>query len=142
MKKRTLNGTESNVNNTSLRAPTISITRFAEDSSGTQHQIPHTDILCKLLYLDGKFFASDYQNFYCFKPDGTRLAFLSNVGYTISIGSVDGNIVYQTYSDMSEIVTVDKKQYFRDNLNGDHFYPDVNNDSIVNGRDWAGIINN
>ena len=142
LKKRTLNGTESNVNNTSLRAPTISITRFAEDSSGTQHQVPHTDILCKLLYLDGKFFASDYQNFYCFKPDGTRLAFLSNIGYTISIGSVDGNIVYQTYSDMSEIVTVDKKQYFRDNLNGDHFYPDVNNDSIVNGRDWAGIINN
>ncbi len=142
LKKRTLSGSESNLNGTAFRSATISSTRYAFDSSGTQHNIPHTDILIRLLYLDGKFFVTDSSKLYCIKMNGTKSTLLSGIGYTISLGSVDGNIVYQTYDDMSTIVTVDKKEYFRNYLNGNHFYPDVNNDGIVNGRDWANIINN
>lgn len=139
--KRTLSGTETRLNSTALRAPTMSITRYAFDSSGTQHNIPHNDILSRILYLDGKFYATDYSNLYCIRMNGTRSTLLSDIGYTISLGSIDGNIVYQTYNDMSTVITVDKTQYFRDNLGGNHFYPDCNNDGVVNGRDWGYIIN-
>ena len=139
--KRTPSGTESKVNATALQAPTLTITRYAFDSSGAQHNIAHKEILSRLLYLDGKFYATDFSSLYCIKLNGTRATLLSGIGYTISLGSVDGNIVYQTYNDKSTVITVDKSAYFRENLGGDHFYPDCNNDGIVNGRDWGYIIN-
>lgn len=139
--KRTAAGTETKVNSAYLRSPTIGVTRYAFDSSGTQHNIDCTDILCRLLYLDGKFYVTDSSKIYCIKMNGAKSVLLSNVGYTISLGSVDGNIVYQTYNDMSTVVTLDKSLYFRNYLNGTHVYPDVNNDGIVNGRDWACMIN-
>ncbi|MBE6719978.1 MAG: hypothetical protein E7571_04895 [Ruminococcaceae bacterium] len=146
LKKHTLSGSET-VIGSSFRAPTLSITRFANDSSGTQHQIPHTDILVRLLYLDGRFYVTDYQNLYSVYTSGAKFTIASGIGYTISLGSVDGSIVYQTYNDMSTVVKLDKNEYFKNRLAAEaddsdyNNYPDVNSDGFINGRDLAYIIN-
>ncbi|MBR3149745.1 MAG: hypothetical protein IKF64_06200 [Eubacterium sp.] len=138
--KRTTGGTETTIG-TSYRAATFSITRYAKDSSGTMHEIPHRDILIRLLYLDGKFFVNDYNNIYAVTMNGTKYTAFSKTGYLISLGSVDGNLVYQTYDDQSTVVAIDKKEYFNDNLLSYHIYADTNNDGYINGRDWAYIVN-
>ena len=137
--KRTLSGAESALG-TSMRAPTLSITRYAKDSSGTQHQIPHSEILTRLCYLDGKFYLNDYQNIYAIYPNGIQRTAFSGTGYLISLGTERGELLYQTYHNQSNVITIDKSEYFKNSLVQYHLYPDVNNDGVVNGRDWGYIV--
>ncbi len=139
--KRTASGAETTLG-AEMRAPTLSITRFAVDSSGTQHQIPHKEMLSRVVLLDGKFYVNDFNDIYAIYPDGNRVKAFSGTGYLISLGSEQGELVYQTYNNQSYVVAVDKTIYFKDNLNAYHVYPDCNNDGYVNGRDWGYIIAN
>ena len=138
--KRTLDGSETTLGR-AYYAPTLDVSRYAQDNQGEWHLVPHDDILIKLLYLDGKFYTNDDDNIYAVTMNGLRRTAFENTGYLISLGSIDGNLVYQTYYEPSDIVIVDKKEYFRDNLTSYHVYPDANNDGVINGRDWACIIN-
>ena len=138
--KRTAAGSETTLGR-AYNSATLDITRYAQDSGGAWHLVDHDDILIRLLYLDGKFYVNDSSNIYAVTMNGLRRTAFANTGYLISLGSVDGNLVYQTYDDQSTVVVMDKKEYFRDNLTSYHIYPDTNNDGYINGRDWANIIN-
>ena len=145
LRKRTLSGNVSFLNTSMFYAPTFSFTLYREDSSGVLHEIPHSDILARIVYLDGKFYVNDYNDIYAVLLSGKKVKAFEDTGYLISLGSVQGDIVYQTYDDMSDVVKIDKTEYFSDYLTTSsssayHVYPDCNNDGIINGRDWAHII--
>lgn len=146
--KRTADGTETTIPNSTFRGATLSFSNKPTDENGVIHKVTKNDILIRFQYMDNKFYVSAYSSnggtqtsIVSLTKDGERHTVLSGLGYLISLGSIDGELVYQTYADMSTVVTLDKREYFRNNLTTYNSYPDANNDGVVNGRDWGYIIN-
>ncbi len=105
-----------------------------------------TDSLARLAYLDNRFYVVAGSNIYSKLLDGTQFTITSTDGsYCNGLGvNEDDNLVWQPYTDASQINELDKLDYFHTYLMtnknaGYNNYPDINLDLVVNAKDYVGI---
>ncbi len=148
--KRTSEGVESNVG-TYFTTVYLNYTAYAFDENGTQHNIPYTDSLARLAYLDNRFYVVAGNTVYSKLLDGTQYTITDTSGnYCNGLGvNENGNLLWQPYTDSSSINVLDKLTYYDTYMtmkktNGAaanyNNYPDINLDGAVNAKDYALII--
>lgn len=141
--KRDLSGNEEQIGDNYF-APVYSSSIGRHDAQeNCDYWIPVQDVFIRLTYLDGRFYITAEKDIYSQLLNGKRFSIVSADNYIVGCAEREGELIYNLYGDNAQY-TLDKLQYFRDNITtsqgGYNNYPDVNNDGYVNAKDYAQII--
>ena len=103
-------------------------------------------LLAKLDYLDGRFYLAYDKKIYSMTFDGVQNKICEIENYPLGLGIIRNNLVYQIYSNPlnPEVYTLDKLEYYNNYLTqskGSNYnnYPDINNDGVINAKDYLYI---
>lgn len=146
--KMTAEHAESKVGTFYLTTATLVYTSHLFDDNGTQHNVPFTDALARLAFLDNRFYVVCGKKIYAVTMNGTRYEVLSSLTNYCNGFGVDENenLFYQPYNDSTDIEVLDKLIYFNEHIStavpDSHYniYPDINLDGAVNAKDYALIL--
>ncbi len=142
LKKRDVYGNERYVNqNLKFSSPSFNLNAAYNDEYGNRHEVASEDMLIRLAYLDNRFYIASNMNLKSVFADGSYYDICSLSNYPVGMGCQNGNIVYQPYQTYSPVI-VDKNDYLNEYLMTDdnapyNNYPDINNDKVINTKDFA-----
>lgn len=143
LKERDLNGNESLVSSTAISCVKLNITGTNVDENGVSHTHTMVDPLVRMVYLDDRFYLTSLRQVISIDMNDNRNIILNEDNYCFGLGITDDELVYQEYSTYNSY-QLDKVQYFSEYMSFDgssvyNNYPDINNDGIVNAKDYAMI---
>lgn len=145
LKERSANGVESSYS-VGFNTMCLNYSGGYYDENGGYHSYSYKDALGRLAYLDGKFYVSANTKLY--SVVGTTKYTVLSLGSQITGLSANekGNLYYHNYDNTFSLSELDKLQYFKNHITKSdktanyNNFPDVNNDNVVNGKDYAPII--
>ena len=143
LKERNQSGTESSLFVFNTMYLTYSSGYY--DANGTYHSYSYYDSLGRLAYLDGKFYVAADAHIYSLVGSKRYTIETFDDDLTGLSANDDGNLFYHDYDNDFTLHELDKLQYFKDHLTmqkGVNYnnFPDINNDNVINGKDYAPII--
>lgn len=143
--KRTVDGKESKVGSTKFSYTSVSATETCTDGNGVEHSVSFSDPLCRLTYLDNRFYITNGKYIVSYSYINNK--YKMNIIYQDSnynlmgLGSDEnGNLVCQRRTDYKTI-SLDKDEYFKKHLTTEsdssyNNYVDINLDGFVNAKDY------
>lgn len=141
--KRDSNGNEEQIGNSiQCIKNKISGVTYDENNNAYSHSI--IDPFVRIVYLDNRFYLTTVRELISIDLEGNRNSITSDSNYCFGLGIEGDELVYQSYSSWNTTL-LDKKEYFEDYLstpssNNYNNYPDINNDGVVNAKDYSMII--
>lgn len=146
--KRTQKGKESIVGNTVFSYAAVTATGTYWDENGVSQTVKIYDPLCRLVYLDNRFYITHGKNLIAYAPMNNK--YVANIVYTDAAYNImgigvdeNGNIICQRRGDYLTF-TLDKKEYFKkhvttNDLSEYNNYADMNLDGVINAKDYVFI---
>lgn len=145
LKKRTISGNEVTVGS-GFNTSYLNYSNTFLDENGNQHTIRFSDCLARLTYLDNRFYVTANEKIYSLFTNGKRYIIMTLENDASGISENEkGNIIYHVYGDDNILQELDKYAYFKLHFTkqkGKRYnnYPDVNDDSVINGKDYSIIL--
>lgn len=149
--KRTVNGEESQIGSQKFAYAAVNATSVFRDGEGNTHNVTINDPLCRLVYLDNRFYITYGKYIVSYAQMNGRykmyLIYLDDNYNLVGMGvNGDGELICQRRNDYETIV-LDKDVYFKGSItthnNSDTYnnYVDINLDGVVNAKDYVYINN-
>ena len=142
--RRTLSGEETVIYSRSASVQ-LGFSTIVYDSNNVEHTVSRSDLLARITYLDNRFYISFGRSLKSVFPDGSSYDILRLSSYPTGLAVRDNNLIYQFYNSQGTVNEIDKLQYYNDyftTVKGTNYnnYPDINNDGVINAKDYAMII--
>lgn len=140
---RTTGGNETVIGNSiSCVNNKISGTTYDENGKAYYHSI--IDPFVRIVYLDNRFYITSVRKIISVDLDGKSNEILNDSNYCFGLGIEDNELIYQRFSEWNS-VKLSKIDYFNNHLstpsqNNYNNYPDINNDGVINAKDYSMII--
>lgn len=141
--KRDLNGNETTIGS-SISCINNKITGVSYDEDGNAYTHSMIDPFVRIVYLDDRFYITTVRQIISVDLNGNRHNITSDSNYCFGLGISDNELVYQNYSQYMTVL-LDKEDYFSKYMStptssGYNNYPDINNDGVINAKDYSMII--
>lgn len=141
--KRDLNGNETTIGS-SISCINNKITGVSYDEDGNAYTHSMIDPFVRIVYLDNRFYITTVRQIISVDLNGNRQNITSDSNYCFGLGISDNELVYQNYSQYMTVL-LDKEDYFSRYMStptssGYNNYPDINNDGVINAKDYSMII--
>lgn len=147
--KRSADGTEQQLGSQKFAYAAVNATSTFRDGNGEAHSVTIQDPLCRLIYLDNRFYITYGKYIVSYSLLNGKykmnIIYLDSSYNLVGLGvDEDGNLIAQRRTDYKTI-TLDKDEYFKNNITTDgsnnayNNYVDINLDGIVNAKDYMHI---
>lgn len=147
--KRTQQGEETMVGNTKFSYAAVSATGKYQDQDGVTQSVKIYDPLCRLTYLDNRFYITHGKYLISYAPMNGKysmqIIYVDEANNLMGIAADEnGNLICQRRGDYLNF-TLDKVEYFNNYIttaNSSQYnnYADINLDHVVNAKDYALIV--